>query len=152
MPETIRSLEILTGGSPRLLTIVARFGAGLSFRELMADLLNLVDDHTEYFKGHIESLPAQERRVYLALADLWKPATTKEIADRARLETSKCSAQLARLIERGVCSGRGRYCPAQTVLPDRTPVQHLLPDAPLPRAGSPDRGSHPPDGVVLLAA
>ncbi len=107
VPETIRSLEILTGGSPRLLTIMARFGAGLSFRELMADLLNLVDDHTEYFKSHIESLPPQERRVYLALADLWKPATTREIADRSRLETSKCSAQLARLVERGVVQVRG---------------------------------------------
>ena len=100
-PETIRSLEILTGGSPRLLAILARFGAGLSFRELMDSLLDLVDDHTEYFKSHLESLPAQERRVYLALADLWKPALTKEIADRARIETSKCSAQLTRLIERG---------------------------------------------------
>ena len=100
--ETIRSLEILTGGSPRLLTIVARFGAGLSFHELMDNLLDLVDDHTEYFKSHLESLPAQERRVYLALADLWKPALTKEIADRARLSTSKCSAHLKRLIERGV--------------------------------------------------
>ena len=99
--KTIRSLEILTGGSPRLLAIVARFGAGRSFRELMAELLDLVDDHTEYFKSHLESLPAQERRVYLALADLWKPALTKEVADRARLETSKCSAQLTRLIERG---------------------------------------------------
>ena len=100
-PDTIRSLEILTGGSPRLITIVARFGAGRSFPELMAELLDLVDDHTEYFKSHIESFPPQERRVYLALAELWKPATTNEIAVRARLETSKCSAQLARLIERG---------------------------------------------------
>ena len=100
--DTIRSLEILTGGSPRLLAIVARFGAGLSFRKLMDSLFDLVDDHTEYFKSHLESLPAQERRVYLALADLWKPALTKEVAERARLETSKCSAQLARLIERGV--------------------------------------------------
>ena len=49
------------------------------------ELLDLVDDHTEYFKSHLESLPAQERRVYLALADLWKPAFTKEIADQARL-------------------------------------------------------------------
>ena len=106
-PETIRSLEILTGGSPRLLGIVARFGAELSFRDLMADLLNLIDDHTEYFKSHLESLPAQERRVYLALADLWKPALTKEIADRARLETSKCSAQLARLVERGAVQVAG---------------------------------------------
>ena len=106
-PETIRSLEILTGGSPRLLAIVARFGAGRSFRDLMADLLDLIDDHTEYFKGHLESLPAQERRVYLALADLWKPALTKEIADRARLDTSKCSAQLARLVDRGVVQAAG---------------------------------------------
>ena len=100
-PETIRSLQILTGGSPRLIAIVARFGAGLSFRELMDSLLDLVDDHTEYFKSHLELLPPQERRVYLALADLWKPALTKEIAARARLTTSMCSAQLARLIERG---------------------------------------------------
>ena len=58
---TIRSLEILTGGSPRSLTIVARFGAELSFRKLMASLLDLIDDHTEYFKSHLEALPAQER-------------------------------------------------------------------------------------------
>ncbi len=107
VPETIRSLQILTGGSPRLIAIVARFGAGLSFRDLMSDLFDLVDDHTEYFKSHIESLPAQERRVYLALATLWKPATTREIADRARLETSTCSAQLARLGDRGVVQVAG---------------------------------------------
>ena len=105
--ETIRSLEILTGGSPRLVAIVARFGAARSFGELMKDLLDLVDDHTEYFKSHIESLPAQERRVYLALADLWKPATTREIAERTRIETSKCSAQLTRLTERGVVQVTG---------------------------------------------
>ncbi|MCY4310831.1 MAG: AAA family ATPase, partial [Rhodospirillaceae bacterium] len=100
-PQTIQALRILTGGSPRLLMIVARFGANLSFRELMADLLNLVDDHTEYFKSHIDALPAQERKVYLALADLWKPANAREIADRARLGSSKCSAQLARLVDLG---------------------------------------------------
>ncbi len=101
-PAAVRSLEVLTGGSPRLISIVASFGAGLSFRDLMAHLLDLVDDHTEYFKGHLESLPPQERRVYLALAALWRPATTREIAGQARLETSTCSAQLARLDGRGV--------------------------------------------------
>ena len=105
--ETVRSLQILTGGSPRLIAIVARFGASRSFRELMADLLNLVDDHTEYFKSHLESLAAQERRVYLALAALWKPATTREIADRGRLAPSQCSAQLARLGERGAVQEAG---------------------------------------------
>ena len=106
-PGTIRSIEILTGGSPRLLTIVARFGAELSFRKLMASLLDLIDDHTEYFKSHLEALPAQERRVYLALAALWKPATTREIANHARIDTSKCSAQLTRLVERGAVQTAG---------------------------------------------
>ena len=105
--ETIRSLRILTGGNPRLVMIVARFGASLSFRALMSDLLDLVDDHTEYFRSHLEILPAQERRVYLALAELWKPATAREIADRARLATSKCSAQLTRLSERAIVEVTG---------------------------------------------
>ena len=104
---TIRSLEILTGGNPRLLAIVARFGAARSFRQLMADLLDLVDDHTEYFKSHLDSLAAQERRVYLALAALWKPATTREIADQARLDTNTCSAQLARLGAHGAVQVTG---------------------------------------------
>ena len=106
-PGNIRPLQILTGGSPRLIAILGRFGAALSFRELMEEVLEVVDDHTEYFRSHLEVLPAQERRVYLALADLWKPATTREIADRARLDTSKCSAQLNRLIERGAVEVAG---------------------------------------------
>ena len=101
-PEgAIRPLEILTGGNPRLLAIIARFGAGRTFLELMDDLLDLVDDHTEYFKSHLESLPAQERRVYLALARLWKPATTREIAAQARLDINICSSLLKRLEGRG---------------------------------------------------
>ncbi len=100
--DKIRSLQILTGGNPRLLTIVARFGANLSFQALMRELLDLVDEHTEYFKSHVEALPPQERRIYLALADLWIDATTREIAERARLNTNTCSTQLSRLCQRGV--------------------------------------------------
>ena len=103
----VRRLQILTGGSPRLLAIVARFGAERSFRTLLSDLLDLVDEHTAYFKSHLESLPPQERRVYLALAELWKPATAREVGVRARMETSKCSAQLRRLKGRGVVSDAG---------------------------------------------
>ena len=96
----IRSLQILTGGSPRLMAIVAHFGAELSFPTLMSDLFDLIDAHTEYFKRHIEDLPPQERRVFVALAELWKPATTREVADQARIGTSQCSAQLRRLVAR----------------------------------------------------
>ena len=87
--------------------MVAGFRTTDSFSELMNNLLDLIDDHTEYFKSHIDALPAQERRVYLALARLWKPSTTREIADQARIDTNKCSAFLRRLIERGAVSEEG---------------------------------------------
>ena len=103
----VRSLKILTGGSPRLLKVVAPLSAGRPLHMLLEDLLELIDDHTEYFKSHLDALAAQERRVYLALADLWKPATTREIAERARLKSGICSAQLNRLITRGVVSDKG---------------------------------------------
>ena len=109
--RVVRSLQILTGGNPRLLVIVAQFGAQLSFGDLMRDLLNLVDEHTEYFRSHLESLGPQERRVYLALAVLWKPATSKQVSDRARIPTSQCSSLLGRLVQRGavVRSGGTRH-------------------------------------------
>ena len=112
----IRSLRILTGGIPRLISIVAAFSAGRPLHELMKDVLDLIDVHTEYFRSHLDALPPQERRVCVALAELWKPATTREIADRARLGSSICSAQLKRLIGRGFVSEQGgtprrkRYC------------------------------------------
>ncbi len=105
--DTVRPLEILTGGSPRLIAIIARFGADRSFADLMDNLLDLVDEHTEYFKSHLEALPSQERRIYLALARLWKPATAREVADQARIDTNACSAQLRRLVERGVVAIEG---------------------------------------------
>ena len=99
--QPIRPLQILTGGNPRLIAVVAGFDKTYSFNDLLSNLFDLVDEHTEYFRSHIESLPPQERRVYVALARLWKPATAKEVASQARVNVNKCSAQLGRLVDRG---------------------------------------------------
>jgi tetratricopeptide (TPR) repeat protein len=99
--ERIKPIRILTGGNPRLLTIIAKFGAHRSFRRLLDDLVDLIDDHTEYFKSHLDNLPVTERKVYLALAGLWDASTAREIAAAARLDVSKTSALLGRLMGRG---------------------------------------------------
>lgn len=98
----IRPVHILTGGNPRLLSIVAAFSQKRSFAELMTDLVHLVDDHTTYFKANVEALPPGERKVLVALADLWSRATSRQVAERARLEPKKTSAYLKRLSDRGV--------------------------------------------------
>ena len=64
-----RAVRILTGGNPRLLTILAEFAAKKSFRELMEQLVQLIDSHTEYFKNHLESLGVLERKVFVVVLE-----------------------------------------------------------------------------------
>ena len=106
----IRPLQILTGGDPRLLVIIGGFAQHRPLGQLMEDLVRLIDDHTEYFRAHLEGFAKTERRVYLALIDLWQPSTTGEIAARARLDVRPVSALLGRLVERGavVVEGNGK--------------------------------------------
>ena len=127
--EAVRPLEILTGGNPRLLTIIAGFGAGRSFRDLMENLLDLIDEHTEYFKSHLEVAPT--------------PGTTRLPCPRPPLEALhhqgsrrplptqyqrlQFPAQAPRRTRRG--HHRGRHTASPPVLPNRAPLQHLLPSA-----------------------
>ena len=106
----IEPLRILTGGSPRLLVIVAEFARHRSLRQLLEELVTLIDNHTEYFRGHLEVLSKTERRVYLAVIDLWQPSSSGEIAERARMEIRVVSALLGRLVDRGavLVDGTGR--------------------------------------------
>ena len=106
----ITPLRILTGGNPRLLIIVATFARHRSLRQLLEDLVTLVDEHTEYFRGHLEDFAKTERRVYLAVIDLWQPSSAAEIAARARKDIRTVSALIARLVDRGVVlvEGTGR--------------------------------------------
>ena len=106
----IRPLEILTGGSPRLLVIIAGFAQHRSLRRLMEELVTLIDEHTEYFRGHLEVLPKSERRVYVAVLDLWRLSSPSEIAARARMDVRVVSTMLGRLVKRGAVrkAGHGR--------------------------------------------
>ena len=111
----IRPLEILTGGNPRLLVIIAGFAQHRSLRQLMEELVKLIDEHTEYFRSHLEVLGKTERRVYVAVIDLWRPSSTGEIAARARMDVRVVSTMLGRLVDRGAVipepkgSGRRRF-------------------------------------------
>lgn len=96
-----RALEILTGGNPRLLSVMSRIAADAPLHSLADDLLRLIDQQTAYFKSQIDALSPQAQRVFVALADLWSPSTAQEIAERARMSVSNVSAVLARLEQDG---------------------------------------------------
>ncbi len=96
-----RALEILTGGNPRLLTILSRIAADAPLHALAEDLTRLIDEQTAYFKGQIDGLSPQAQRVFVTLAELWSPTTAQDIAERARLPVNTVSSVLARLEQDG---------------------------------------------------
>ncbi len=100
----LKPIRILTGGNPRLLRLLIDFAVGLSLKDLMANLSRLIDEHTDYFKSHLDNLAATERKVFVALLEIWDPAGAREVARLARLEVSKTSALLNRLVSRGAVS------------------------------------------------
>ena len=149
--ETVRSLEILTGGSPRLIAIVARFGAGRSFRELMADLLDL----GRRPHGVLQEPPGIASRAGTPRLSRARRAVEAghDAGSRgprpARAQPVQRPARAPPRARRGPGSRRQR--PAQTVLPDRAPVQRLLPAAPPKRTRPSGRSPRPLHGVVLFA-
>ena len=96
--ETIRRL---TGGNPRLLKLVCRMMVESPLGTALEDLERLIDEQTPYFKGRIEELPPQLRRVFHCLAEGWRPLLAKEVAAASKLSSSHASAQLRQLVEKG---------------------------------------------------
>lgn len=108
----IQPLRILTGGSPRLIAVVA--ASRRSLADLMENLADLVDEHTEYFRSQFGALTGKKLRVYIALVDLWQPSSASEIARRSRLDIRVVSTMLGRLVRDGIVETvdngtRGRY-------------------------------------------
>ena len=100
--EKLRPLQILTGGSPRLLHILAEFTRTPSLNDLLSNLNYLIDQNTEYFKSQLDALPAIERKVFVTLLEMWDPGTARQIAKAARVSTNSASAMLSRLTDRGL--------------------------------------------------
>ena len=108
----IRPLEILTGGNPRLLAIIARFGAGRSFRELMDNLLELrhqygdaapVKSFSGAIKGYLEGEQAQvpadletenDESVLLTRQQAIKAVLAARKREQARQDRSAADSQI----------------------------------------------------------
>jgi hypothetical protein len=97
----IEAIRTLTGGSPRLIALSWRLIKESPAGQAREDLEKLIDAQTPYFQSQIEKLAPQARKVFNAVALLWKPATAKEIAEEARLSSSQASAQLGILSDMG---------------------------------------------------
>jgi len=105
-----RPVQILTGGNPRLIRVLAEFALDNVFVQLVNKLALMIDQYTDYFKGQIDILPAGERKIFVSLLELWDPALTRDVARASRVTTNTAGAYLDRLERRGaVVKREGRW-------------------------------------------
>lgn len=100
-PGRIKSLRELTGGAPRTAATLFHIYAEDFSTGVFADLENLLDRVTPFYKSVIEELSDQQQVVVSAIAEHWAPITARELAESTRLPIAGVSAQLDRLEKSG---------------------------------------------------
>ena len=102
--ERIRGLQLLTGGNPRLIHILAEIIVQKnSLEDLERNLLSLLDQLTPFYQARMETMSREQRKIFDMIALSEGPLSPTEIAKR--LNNSKPAivvAQLRRLQKDGL--------------------------------------------------
>ncbi|MBW9173182.1 hypothetical protein K2F43_18465 [Clostridium estertheticum] len=97
----IEALRRLTGGVPRIMSLLlssARCDRGLIFKNI--DTLS--DKVTPLYKHVMDNLSPVQQEIVDVISLSWEAITTKEIADKIRMQSKEVSAQLNQLEKNGV--------------------------------------------------
>ena len=102
-PERLKTLHTLTGGNPRVITLIYQLLEAGRSEAAMSDLEILLDQVTPYYKARIEEYQTpQQRAVIDAIALHWDPVTTGDLARVTNIATTTLSPLLIRLRKDGL--------------------------------------------------
>ena len=102
-PERLKTLHTLTGGNPRVLTLIYQLLEAGQSEAAMADLEILLDQLTPYYKARVEEYQTpQQRAVIDAIALHWDPITTGDLSRVTSVATTTLSPLLIRLRKDGL--------------------------------------------------
>jgi len=96
-PERIEILRRLTGGIPRTIILLFEIFADDRSGDSFKDLEIILDRVTPLYKHRMEDLSRQQQQIVDALAMSWDAVSTKELAEKVRLDSKLVSAQLKQL-------------------------------------------------------
>ncbi len=106
--QKLDAVYVLTGGSPRMALLLYDLMSKGNLEDVEIALFKLLDENTPYYQDIFRSLSAVTRRVFDTLIELGKPATPKEIAEKARLDNKTVNTLLRRLEKDGLVRSRKR--------------------------------------------
>jgi len=96
-PEKIESIRRLTGGIPRTLVILFNILMDGPKGKTFNLLEETIDQTTPLYKHRMDDLSKQQKPIVNAIALNWDAISTKEIAEKTRLNSKQVSAQLNQL-------------------------------------------------------
>lgn len=112
-PARLQTLYELTGGNPRVLTLIYSLLESSETESVFADLELLLDQVTPYYKARIEEYQGKlQKAVIDGIALHWDPITSGALAEVTGVEATTLSGQLIRLRKDGLIqeveTSRGR--------------------------------------------
>ena len=97
-PGRLRALYALTGGNPRVLTMIYQLLERRESGDVFADLEALLDQVTPYYKALVEDYATpQQRAVIDAIALNWDPILSHDLSVKSGIEITTVSTHLHRL-------------------------------------------------------
>jgi tetratricopeptide (TPR) repeat protein len=102
-PERLKTLHALTGGNPRVLTLIYRLLETTESDAAMADLEILLDQVTPYYKARTEEYQTPlQRAVIDAIALHWDPITAAELSRLTNIAATTLPNLLTKLRKDGL--------------------------------------------------
>jgi len=96
-PQKVESIRRLTGGIPRTIVILFNILLDGPKGSTYKILEETIDQTTPLYKHRMDDLSKQQKPIINAIALHWDAISTKEIAEKTRLESKHVSAQLRQL-------------------------------------------------------
>ncbi|MGA2045233.1 MAG: AAA family ATPase, partial [Roseiarcus sp.] len=97
-PGRLRALYALTGGNPRVLTMIYQLLERRETGDVFADLEALLDKVSPYYKARVEEYAtAPQRAVIDAIALNWDPILSHDLSAKTGVEITTVSSHLHRL-------------------------------------------------------
>jgi tetratricopeptide (TPR) repeat protein len=102
-PQRIRTLHTLTGGNPRVLTLVYQLLERTESETAFSDLELLLDQLTPFYKARVEEYQTElQRAVIDAIALNWHPITSHDLSEATAIEVTTVSPLLIKLKHDGL--------------------------------------------------
>ncbi len=101
-PGKIENIRILTDGLPRTLQFFIQIVLQKSETSTYEYLKKTMDNVSPLFQERLNALPAQLRKTVLEMSFIWEACTTKQLVEKARMESKLISANLNTLVDKGL--------------------------------------------------